>query len=651
MIVNTRTSFLRLCALTAIGMLGTACPKQQAEPTAASKTKPGAKTAVELAPVIAAAPVESGTDYKKLLGNIAEGLSKPGPYEAPRASAADADKAAHVAVLTLDGVIVERTGYSLRGGSGIELRELTDKLDAWSKDAKITGLLLRFEPLTISIPDAVELRTAMMAFRKSGKKIDCHTEGASNATYLVMTACDRIGLSPLGEIIISGPSAMPIHLKPLLDKFGVTADFLHVGAFKGAAEPLTRDAPSPEALETLNAILDRRYATTVEMIAQSRNIAPTAVKAIIDAAMMLAPDALANKLVDQVATFEQFRDAVIPPPAAWAVEKLHDEPSPVEAMMKLAQFVGAVPAPRPSDAHVALVYAIGNIVDGDGKGLLGARQEIASRTLTAALHALAVDDNVKAVVLRIDSGGGSALASELIWHAVTELKAKKPVIVSMSDVAASGGYYIASGATKIYALPDTLTGSIGVVGGKLAIGDALDKFGIKQYPMGRGKRATMFTSLTPWTPYERAAVQHSMDSTYETFVARVVAGRGKPAEAIKLIAQGRVWTGEAALANGLVDAMGGLDAALTDARQLGKVAPDSALEVYPPMPTLRDIFTSIQGTSIGALGTSAIDDAISTSIRGLSPAVAGQVSHLWELATTFATTPVQTLAILPPLWE
>ena len=491
----------------------------------------------------------------------------------------------------------------------------------------------------------------MTAFRKAGKKISCHTEGAHNATYLVMTACDVIGLSPLGEIVVSGPSAMPIHLKPLLDKFGVTADFLHVGAFKGAAEPLTRDAPSPEALETLNAILDRRYATMVDMIAQSRNIAPTAVKAIIDAAMMQAPDALANKLVDQVATFEQFRDAVVAPPAAWAAEKLHDEPSPVEAMMKLAQFVGAVPATRPTDAHVALVYAVGNVVDGDGKGILGARQEIASRTLTAALHALAVDDNVKAVVLRIDSGGGSALASELIWHAVTELKAKKPVVVSMSDVAASGGYYIASGATKIYALPDTLTGSIGVVGGKLAIGDALDKFGIKQYPMGRGKRATMFTSLTPWTPDERAAVQHSMDSTYETFVARVVAGRGKPAEAIKLIAQGRVWTGEAALANGLVDAMGGLDAALADARQLGKVAPDSALEVYPPAPTLRDIVTSFQGASVGSLASSSIDDAINGSIRGLSPTVAAQVSHLWELATTFASTPVQTLAILPPLSE
>src|SRR5947207_9099456 len=161
-------------------------------------------------------------------------------------------------------------------------------------------------------------------------------------------------------------------------------------------------------------------------------------------------------------------------------------------MMKASRFLGAMPPDKPAGDHVALVYALGNIVDGDGDGVLGARQEIASHTLVAALRELAGDDSVKAVVLRIDSGGGSAQASELIWRAVAAVKAKKPVIVSMSDVAASGGYYIASGATKIYALDDTLTGSIGVVGGRLAIGPALAKVGVTAFPMGRGKRATMF---------------------------------------------------------------------------------------------------------------------------------------------------------------
>ena len=173
------------------------------------------------------------------------------------------------------------------------------------------------------------------------------------------------------------------------------------------------------------------------------------------------------------------------------------------AAFKVMRFLGAMPAGRTHGPHVALVYAVGNVVDGGGDGTIGARQEIASHTMVAALRTLAADDDVKAVVLRIDSGGGSALASELIWQEVSAMAGKKPVVVSMSDVAASGGYYIACGATKIFAMPDTLTGSIGVVGGKLAPGGALAKIGIKTYPMGRGKRATMMASMNPWTADEK----------------------------------------------------------------------------------------------------------------------------------------------------
>jgi protease-4 len=283
------------------------------------------------------------------------------------------------------------------------------------------------------------------------------------------------------------------------------------------------------------------------------------------------------------------------------------------------------------------------VVDGGGDGIVGARSEIASRTLVPALRVLAADDNVKAVVLRIDSGGGSALASELIWHAVAEVKAGKPVVVSMSDVAASGGYYIACGATKIYALPDTLTGSIGVVGGKLSPAGALAKIGVTTFPMGRGKRATMMASLSPWTPDERAVVQASMQAIYDVFVGRVAAGRGKTVADIHAIAPGRVWTGTDAKRLGLVDELGGLDAAIAAARALGKVDDDTAVEVYPPTMTLRDLFAGFGEVQLPF----GLSTAVAAAAHEVSPEVAEVMVRTLRQVARFRQHHVQAVAFFP----
>ncbi len=483
----------------------------------------------------------------------------------------------------------------------------------------------------------------MHDFRAANKTLTCHTESADNATYLVLAACDKIVLAPLGEVVIAGPAAMPIHIKGLLDKLGVQADFLHVGDYKGAAEPLTRDAPSKFMEETLGAILDRRFRSMVDIIASERHLDAAAVPALIDTAMFPADAAKANKLVDEVASFEATRGD-----SAWVkLELSPDKKDQLAAMLKIARFFGAMPAERPVGDHIAVVYAVGNIVDGGGEGVLGARSEIAAHTLVPALHALAIDDSVKAVVLRVDSGGGSAQASELIWAAVRELKAKKPVIVSMSDVAASGGYYISSGATKIFALDDTLTGSIGVVGGKIAPGGALDKIGVTTFPMGRGKRSTMWVKLTPWTDDEKRAIQDTMQAVYTVFVGRVADGRKKTPDQVQAIAQGRVWTGEKAKELGLVDAIGGLDAALAEARTLTKVPADQALEVYPPGPTLRDVLVSFgQVQAPFGLGSRA---EISELVRGLDPDVASSALHLVELVMSFRGAAIQAVAVVPVL--
>ncbi|HEY5945813.1 MAG TPA: signal peptide peptidase SppA, partial [Kofleriaceae bacterium] len=492
-----------------------------------------------------------GFDLQSMFERIKESIDTPGPYESPKKSKDFDDDKPHWAVLGVAGGVVEREAWSITGGGrGTELRHLAMRLRALAKNDKLQGLLLRVEDLSISMPDLVELRDAMQDFRAAKKQLHCHAESASNATYLVLAACDKIGLAPLGDIAITGPAAMPIHVKPLLDKLAIQADFIHVGAYKGAAEPLTRDAPSKEMEETLGAILDRRYQSMVDDIAAARHLDAAAVKTLIDTALFPADQAKAAKLVDEVIAWEAFRDEVKAPWTKLEIEP--DDKDQLQSMVKVARFLGAMPPDRPIGDHIAVVYALGDIKDGDGDGVIGARQEIASHTMVSALRALAGDDSVKAVVLRIDSGGGSAQASELIWAAVEQLKAKKPVIVSMSDVAASGGYYIASGATKIFAQANTLTGSIGVVGGHIAPGAALAKLGVNSFPMGRGKHATMMASLKPWSEDERALMQHHMEAVYNTFVGRVAAGRKKTVDQILPIAQGRVWTGAKALELGLV---------------------------------------------------------------------------------------------------
>ena len=585
-----------------------------------------------------------GVDLKSMLSKVAEAIEKPGPYEAPEKSADFDETKPHWGVMKMSGDIVEREAFSLTGGGrGTELRTEIDRLRALAKDDKLTGLMLRVGGVDVSLPDVVELRAAMHDFRAAGKKLVCHTEDASNSTYLVLAACEQIGIAPLGQIAITGPAAMPIHVKPLLDKLGVTADFLHVGAYKGAAEPLTRDAPSNEMRETLGAILDRRYQTMVDTISQERKLAPDAVKGLIDTALFPSEQAKTAKLVDEVTSFEDMRGKVITGP--WT--KLDVEPDgkdQLQTMLKLARFVGAMPPEKPLGDHVAVVYALGDIVDGGGDGVLGARQQIASHTLVSALRAITADDSIKAVVLRIDSGGGSAQASELIWQAVTALKAKKPVIVSMSDVAASGGYYIAANATKIFAEADTLTGSIGVVGGKIAPGNALAKLGVNTFPMGRGKRATMMASLSPWTDEEKAVIQNSMEEVYKVFVGRVAAGRNKKFEDIAPLAQGRVWTGTRAKELGLVDEIGGLDAALAMARDLGKVDATTGLEVYPPSPTLRDFLSSFGGVK-APFGLH-IESALA-SLASLDPTIGTEAKRLLRLALSFQSTKIQALAILP----
>lgn len=600
----------------------------------------------------AAAPAAAANPLANIgpLGTMfASRLEEPGPYDPPKQSPEfDAGKP-HWAALELSGEIGELTAMSLFGGGGVtELLPLIDRLSGLAGDANVSGLLVRFTDIGLDMATAEELRAALVAFKGDGKrKLACHADGPANAVYYVMSACDTIGIQPVGDVVLTGPAAMPMHLRGLLDKLGVIADFVHVGAFKGAAEPLTRTEPSKEMRETLGAIIDQAYLTLKTGVAEGRKLTPEAVAAKIDVALFTAENAQAEGLADVVATYEEFRDQQTAG-APWKKIKIKDGPAGGFDIAKLQTFLGLLPPKRPSEPHVALVYAVGNIIDGRGQGVVGARQQIAGRTLAAALDNLAADDKVAAVVLRVDSGGGSAMASEQIWRAVGRVKEKKPVIVSMGGVAASGGYYISCGADKIFALPNTLTGSIGVVGGKLALGGMLDRVGIKTYAIGKGKRATMWSGMTVWTADERARVLSTMEDVYRVFLGRVAAGRSKSTDDIHAIAQGRVWTGAAAKERGLVDELGGLTAALAEARTRAGIGADVALEVYPPEPTIKDLLEGFDpgaGLVRVALGAGAL-----TELRAaLGDAGLAVVDRTLTQLDSFAREPIQTALIWPVL--
>lgn len=638
--MRATTPLLSLALLTAcLGERGGVAPPPPAAP--------GTGAAVAAPPTDAPLGASALAGLGPVGALLADRLEAPGPYDPAKESPGfDAGKP-HWRTLDLKGAVDELSAMTLFGGGEVvELFPLIRRLEKLAAEEHLQGLVVRLTEVSLDMASAEELRAALVAFKGPGvRKLACHADAPTNAAYYVMTACDTIGLQPLGEVLIPGPLAVPMHLRGLLDKLGVVPDFLHVGAFKGAAEPLTRTEPSPEMRETLGAVVDQAYATMKASVAAGRNLTEEAAAHHLDTALFTAESAKNAGLADHVLAYEDFR-AQQTHGLPWQQVKLKDAAG--AGFDRLQAFLGLSPAKRLSEPHVALVYAIGQIVDGRGQGTLGARQEVAARALASALDNLATDDKVAALVLRVDSPGGSAMASEQIWAALQRVREKKPVIVSMGDLAASGGYYISCGADKIFAQANTLTGSIGVVGGKIAYGDAIAKLGVRAFPIGRGKRAAMWTSLSAWTADERAAILATMEDVYRTFLSRVAAGRGKTTDEIHALAQGRVWTGAAAKERGLVDALGGLTDALAEARARAKIGPEVPLEIYPPEPTLKDLLEGFDPSA--GLIRAAVSADLAGELRPIfgDAGVALFAGALRQLES-FRAAPIQTALIWPVL--
>jgi protease-4 len=450
-------------------------------------------------------------------------------------------------------------------------------------DDAVRGVALYIEETRFGLAKAQEFRRQLQAMRAAGKFATCYLETAGEGTngtlaYYLATGCDRIALAPAGELNLLGLYADAFFLRGTLDKLKIEPAIQAVGRHKSAGEMLTEREHSPPAEEAIAAVLDSEYEQVVAGIAEARHLTPEAVRRLIDEAPLDAEQALAARLVDGLAYPDEFRDSL--------EELAGGEPRlvPIEDYGRRGAGAGR---------RIAVVFAQGTILRGDG-GIQPWTDEVflGSNDLAEVLDGLAEDDGIAAVVLRVDSPGGSALASDLILRQVERVAAAKPVVASFSDVAASGGYYIAARAKKIVAEAGSITGSIGVVGGKLVTRRFQEELlGVSHDPLQRGRNAGIYSELETFSPEQAATVERLMRRVYATFLEHVAAGRGMTTAAVDAVAGGRVWTGADAHRLGLVDELGGLDRAVELAREAAGIPADARLRLvfYPEPPGLLEL--------------------------------------------------------------
>jgi protease-4 len=458
-------------------------------------------------------------------------------------------------------------------------------------DKRIGAVLLDINFPGIGWGKSYELRESINDFKTSGKPIYAYMEIGTNREYYLATAADKVFLPPTGDIYINGFAAEAMFYKGSLDKLGIEADVIQIGPkYKNAPDRYTRKEMSDGQREVLNAILDEYFGQYTAAVAASRKKSVEDVKSLIDGAPYNANQAKELGLIDEAL----YRDQVDEQLKRTLGYKTDD---------KLRTISGSSYREIPSDTlglnngeKVAVIYASGAINVGRSSNGPVSGEMVGSDTLVKAIEDAGEDKSIKAIVLRVDSPGGSALASDLIWHAIENAKQKKPVVVSMGDVAASGGYYIACNANSIVAEPSTITGSIGVFMGKPVVKGLYDWLGVTNEYVMRGKNAGIFRETEKWTPEEREKMVQQTNSIYfDNFVPKVAQGRKKQAEEVNTLGQGRVWTGTQAKGNGLIDEYGGLEKAIAVAKQLANLPADKEVKrvVLPePKPFFETFFES-----------------------------------------------------------
>lgn len=456
-------------------------------------------------------------------------------------------------------------------------RELTSTIQEAEEDPNIKALILYIGNHDMGWAKAQELRGAIKQFRETGKKAYAYLESGGHIDYLIAVCCDRILLAPSGTLDLKGLVSEMVFFKGTLDHLGIEPNMLQAGKYKSAVEPYIRENMSEAHRENINSLMDSMYGQLVAAIAKGRSKTEDDVKAIIDDGPYLAESAVSAGLIDDILYPDQIKTDM--------TDFLKTDPEFIS--MSRFQRVSAsgpkVGDPFRNPSRLALIYATGVIHSGESKRTAELTSSTGSDTLTHALKKVREDKQLKAAVLRIDSPGGSGLASDMIWREVQLYKGVKPIIVSMGDTAASGGYYIAMASDHIVAMPGTATGSIGVIGGKMNMKGLLDKLGVKKELTTRGKNADLYSSYTSFSESGQEKMDMEIESFYNTFVAKAAKGRNMGTTEMGALAQGRVWSGLQARENGLIDEIGGLRRAIEIAKEkAGLDKKEKALiSIYP----------------------------------------------------------------------
>ena len=426
-----------------------------------------------------------------------------------------------------------------------------------------------------------EIRDAMLDFKESGKPLVAYLEYGGGLQYYLATGADQIFLTPTSPLDLVGVASYDLFLRGALDKIGTYPDMLHAGDFKTASNLYTETTYTPEHREMSESLNRDFYDQLVSGVAEGRGLTESQVRGMIDDGPFLGDEAVARGLVDGLL----YEDQVL---AALPLDETPtDRLSYAEYRGLDARSLGLNRGPE-----IAVIYASGTINFGGSGSDLSGSEVVGSEAMVRAIRSARDDQSIEAIIVRIDSPGGAAIASDIIWRELVLARQDKPVIASMSDVAASGGYYIAAPADVVVAQPGTITGSIGVVAGKFAVGGTLEKLGVNVEVVTAGKMSEMNSPFSPYTEETRARVQHQIDAVYEIFLSRVAEGRDMTRDEVHAIAQGRVWTGRQAKDLGLVDELGGMRVALSVAKERAGIDPDVEVTVVP-YPRPRSFFEVI----------------------------------------------------------
>lgn len=549
-----------------------------------------------------------------------------------------------IAVLDFSGGVPEQESTGLFGTVGRKksFDELLHVIDEVTTDKKMVGVLVKFGSAPIGAARSQEIGEHLEKLKEK-KKVYCHGDAFNNSTIMAATrGCSSLYVSPAGEVETVGIAAQILYMRRFLaDELHLSIDMLQVGKYKGAEEPLTRDGPSPEARASLTSVLVDMRASWLETITKARP-RPGIAEAIEDGPYS-PPRAKDIGLVDEVG-YAADALAKVKEVASAVREDTVFGPGAEEKGGDLEDLVRVLAGDGTESGPIALLRATGSIaMTSGGNGLLGGRGGIIEKDVDRTLRNVEKDDEIKALVVRIDSPGGSALASDLIWHHLMRVRKKKPVIFSVGDMAASGGMYLASAADYIYAQPMSIVGSIGVVGGKVGAADALERWGVhaETFPanltkQGAAARAAYESPFVRWDDATRARVLESMTGVYELFLARVSEGRSTRGrtitrEKVAESAEGKIFSGREGQKRGLVDELGGLSAAIAKARELAKLPENARVAVVGVKPGFLDALEPGGGASEEKV-RAAIEPSPLAVLERIAPTMVPFVSSLAPLA-------------------